>query len=86
MSRDSRDENDARGRIIGLLPGPMSFLCECREPTCYALVGLTAQEFRRIRSDPSQMVVAPGHQGTEDEIVEWSAHYSVLRKPPSTTY
>ena len=38
------------------------FLCECRDPHCFAHISLTLEEYERVRSDPRRYLTIPGHE------------------------
>lgn len=43
------------------------FVCECADPACTHRVGVTLDEYERVRRDGATFLLAPGH---EDERVE----------------
>jgi hypothetical protein len=45
------------------------FFCECSNVDCTLLLPMTVSEYERVRSDPRQFVVAPGHELPEIEVV-----------------
>jgi hypothetical protein len=45
------------------------FFCECSNIDCTRLLPMTVSEYERVRSDPKQFVVAPGHELPEIEVV-----------------
>lgn len=45
------------------------FFCECSNLDCTLLLPLTLSEYERVRADPTQFLVAPGHELPEIEIV-----------------
>jgi|SRR5436305_5403075 len=45
------------------------FFCECSNIDCTLLLPLTVAEYESIRAEPTQFVVAPGHELPEIEIV-----------------
>ena len=57
------------------------FLCECADSECMVLLPLNVHEYERVRAEPSQFLVAPGHGLPELEIVV-ARHdtYEVVRK------
>jgi hypothetical protein len=57
------------------------FLCECADPTCTAVIRLSADEYDRIRADPRRFFGAPGHAArfhASLEIAEHRATYEVF--------
>lgn len=41
---------------------PIPFLCECRDPHCFARISLTVEEYEQARSDPRRYLTIPGHE------------------------
>jgi hypothetical protein len=61
----------------------VSFICECGDENCTAEIELAPAEYERIRSDPVQFVVAPGHEFPEVEsTVAETGRYVIVRKHP----
>jgi hypothetical protein len=61
--------------------GAVAFVCECAREECTQAIALTIDEYRRVRSVPTQFVVVPGHEDLEVERVVLSAPgFSVVEK------
>jgi hypothetical protein len=58
------------------------FFCECSNIDCTLLLPMTVAEYERVRADPRQFVVAPGHELPEIEIVvaRTSAYQIVVKE------
>lgn len=57
------------------------FLCECGNATCMERVPLTVAQYERVRSDPAQFDVVPGHEVPDVEVVVRATdEYAVIRK------
>jgi hypothetical protein len=57
------------------------FFCECSNVDCTLLVRMTVREYERVRADPRQFLVAPGHELPEIEsIVARTDAYQVVIK------
>ena len=57
------------------------FFCECSNLDCTLLLPLTLSEYERVRADPRQFLVAPGHELPDIEIVvDRSSAYQVVVK------
>ena len=57
------------------------FFCECSNIDCTLLLPMTIAEYERVRADPRQFVVAPGHELPEIEIaVAHGSAYQVVVK------
>jgi hypothetical protein len=58
------------------------YVCECPDAHCTELIReLTRDEYRQIRLDPAESVVAPGHERPEvEEVVDRNQRWVVVRK------
>jgi hypothetical protein len=58
------------------------FFCECSNTDCTLLLPLTVTEYERVRADPRQFVVAPGHELPEIEnvVARMSAYQIVIKE------
>jgi hypothetical protein len=90
MSR--REERIARNEVLfrevnervkDLTPseGGIEFICECGYEECIERVVLTSEEYERVRSDPVEFFVKPGHEIPDvEEVVEAHDRYLLVRK------
>ena len=59
----------------------LDVLCECGNPDCTEPVSLTISEYERVRQEPTQFLVAPGHVIPDiEEVVTTGPGYQVVRK------
>ena len=57
------------------------FFCECSNIDCTLLLPLTLSEYERVRADPKQFIVAPGHELPEIEnVVARGGGYQIVVK------
>jgi len=57
------------------------FICECSDTDCVVRLRLTLELYERVRSDPTQFVVAPGHEAPSIEtVVTRTDAYEIVRK------
>jgi hypothetical protein len=71
--------NEAFGRVTD----SMVVVCECGNGACAEQIELDIPTYERIRSDPTQFVVKPGHEEPDVEaVIERTATYHVVRKRP----
>jgi hypothetical protein len=57
------------------------FFCECSNADCNLLLPMTTSEYEAVRADPTQFIVAPGHELPEIEtIVARTDAYDVVSK------
>lgn len=79
-----RDVND---QLEGLAAGEtLAICCECGEIRCALPLEIARAEYARIREDPLQFIILPGHeQPAYETIVETTVEYEVVRKYPSAS-
>jgi len=66
-------------------PEIVEFLCECVDVECLRRVELSVDVYERIRSDPAQFFVTPGHERPDvEDVIEEEPGYVVVRKHPDT--
>jgi len=74
-------EVNERIKEVAETAGEMELLCECSRMDCTATLSLTAADYERIRSSPTQFPIAIGHDFPEIEnVVEASDGYAVVQK------
>jgi hypothetical protein len=57
------------------------FFCECSNADCNLLLPMTVPDYERVRADPKQFAVAPGHELPEIEtVVARKSSYQVVVK------
>jgi hypothetical protein len=57
------------------------FLCECADGTCTQKLALSGSDYERVRSDPVQFFVLPGHEVADVEtVVETHPDWLLVRK------
>ena len=61
LFREANDRIAARRAELAAVAGATPFLCECEDERCSAIVGLTPEEYERIRADERQFVIVEGH-------------------------
>jgi hypothetical protein len=88
VARNDATFRDANERILRSareydVTDAIPFLCECADPTCTAIVRLSADEYDRIRGDSRRFFNAPGHSEPfrhAVEVVERRPTYEVVDK------
>jgi len=65
-----RFANEERDRLSGEAElGYLLLVCECGYSGCRETISVTAEEYRRVRSQPDHFFVFPGHEIPEVEFV-----------------
>jgi hypothetical protein len=63
----------------------VDFMCECAEESCTQVLRLPAQEYERIRSEPTHFLVLPGHKVADvEDVVQRHDEYLVVEKHEAT--
>jgi hypothetical protein len=59
----------------------LDFLCECSRQDCLEKLRMTIVEYEHVRREPTDFVVAPGHQVAEIErVLSEKDRFAVVRK------
>jgi hypothetical protein len=67
----------------GLWMTMSDWICECADETCAERIELTAQQYERVRGNPTHFVVAPSAEHVvfdRERVVEQSERYWVVSK------
>ena len=62
LFRAANERIELEAQSLGMLVAPVSFLCECPDPSCTEPVELTLEEYEEMRESPTRFFVVPGHQ------------------------
>jgi hypothetical protein len=54
------------------------YVCECADSTCLTVVRLPRSEYSRIAGTPGWFVVADGHDGAREDVVERNDGYLIV--------
>jgi len=83
--RSINEKIEALNETFGTLAESMTIVCECGNLSCAEQIGLDPGAYERVRSDPAQFVVVPGHEIPDvEDVLEETERYAVLRKRPGT--
>jgi len=81
LFRKVNDQIEGVNEAFGTITGTMSVLCECGKLECIEQLGLTVDEYRRLRAEPTRFAVKPGHELPDVErVVERHEGYFVVEK------
>jgi hypothetical protein len=83
IARNETLFREVNERVKEVVPveGGIQFICECGDEACIEQVTLSVEEYERIRSDPVEFFVKPGHQIPEvEEVVEEHDRFLRVRK------
>jgi hypothetical protein len=63
--------------------GSLTVICECANGDCTERVAISATEYEKVRANPRQYIVVPGHELADFEsIVSSGAGYDIVQKRP----
>ena len=76
-----REVNERVKDVAAAAEGDLiDFICECGDDDCTQVVALTQTEYEKVRADPRQFVVIPGHELPDVEDVAGQAdRYLIIR-------
>ena len=83
IARNETLLREVNERVKEVIPaeGGIQFICECGDEACVEQVTLSVEEYERVRSDPVEFFVKPGHQVPEvEDVVEEHARFLLVRK------
>jgi hypothetical protein len=83
IARNEALFREVNERVKALTPseGGIEFICECGYEECIERVALTSEEYERVRSDPVEFFVKPGHEIPDvEEVVETHDRFLLVRK------
>ena len=76
--RDVNEEIRGAYEALGT-DGVPTFVCECGEGTCLAMIEVPLEKYHEVRADARRFLVATGHQAAEAErVVERHDAWSVV--------
>ena len=78
--REANEQIRARAAQLELPEQPTPFLCECDDERCTTIVLLTTNEYEAVRSGPRTFLLTPGHQTTNDRVLEEHDGFTVVEK------
>jgi hypothetical protein len=59
--------------------GVNAFVCECADDGCRMLLGLSADEYERVRSQPRWFIVAPAHASLDiGRVIESHERFEIV--------
>ncbi|HXH88929.1 MAG TPA: hypothetical protein VNI55_10030 [Gaiellaceae bacterium] len=62
MFRSANERIAVEAEALGFVSDPVSFVCECPDPSCTEIVELTLSEYEDVRTGPTRFFTTPGHQ------------------------
>lgn len=76
-----REVNERIRDVVPSENGEVDFLCECGREDCVEQIKLTTAEYERVRADPVQFFVKPGHASQDvEEVVEGNDRFLLVKK------
>lgn len=81
LFRSVNDEVRALSERFAVLTDPLSVVCECGRMDCNERIELPAEDYARVREEPTHFIIRPGHEERDVEsVVERHDRYSIVRK------
>jgi hypothetical protein len=63
--------------------GSPQFVCECGEQACLEIIELSEDEYELVRLGPLLVVVACGHERTDEQVVLQTDRFCIVQGRPS---
>ena len=83
LYRSINEKIEDLNETFGMVAETMAVVCECGQLECIEQIELDIPTYERVRSDPTQFVVLPGHEIPDvEEVIEQSNGFYVIRKDP----
>jgi hypothetical protein len=83
LARNEAIFREVNERIEELTPSDESLeiLCECGNPDCRQPLRLSVTEYERVREEPTNFLIAPGHAiPAIEEVVAVTENFEVVKK------
>jgi len=76
-----REVNERVREVVPSENGGIDFLCECGNENCVEQITLTSEGYERVRDDPVQFFVKPGHASQDvEEVMEENDRFLLVKK------
>jgi hypothetical protein len=83
LYRSINEKIEGLNETFGPMAESMTVVCECGELACTQQIELDIPTYERLRADPTQFVVVPGHEIPDVEhIIEEHETFNLIRKDP----
>jgi hypothetical protein len=78
--RRVNEDLERKAQELGFGGQHSPYLCECEDPACTEVVLLARSDYEAVRSNPRGFFIVPGHDATEDRVVEQREGFHVVEK------
>jgi hypothetical protein len=78
--RQANESLEDKAAELGLSEERTPYLCECENERCTKIIQLTRREYEAVRANPKRFAMTPGHQESDDLVVEERAEFTVIEK------
>lgn len=79
--REVNEKIDQLNVRLSDLNAASEYVCECLDLSCTELISIPHDEYARIRRDPTEFVIVPGHEQPHvEEVVHREPRWLVVRK------
>jgi hypothetical protein len=80
LFRSANERIEATAVDWGAGESTIAFLCECSDLDCLQRVEVSLSVYEHVRAQAERFLLVPGHQRPEEEIVEQTDRYVIVRK------
>jgi hypothetical protein len=78
--RQANEQISASAAKLAPAEQPIPYLCECDDEACTTIVRLTMSEYEAVRGGPRHFVLAGGHEGEHDRVLEERERFTIVEK------
>jgi hypothetical protein len=81
--REANERIKKAAESVGVTDETVPFICECADPGCHDLVGLTLPQYAEVREKPTLFLNVPGHEASARgwaQVVEERDGYVIVAK------
>jgi hypothetical protein len=65
---------------LGFAEKRTPYLCECEDERCTEVIRLAREEYEAVRAHPKRFVMTPGHQNTDERVLQEEPGFTVIEK------
>jgi hypothetical protein len=80
LFRSANERIEATALDWGAGESAIAFMCECSDLDCLQRVELSLSVYEHVRAQAKRFLLVPGHERPEEEIVEQTDRYVIVRK------
>jgi hypothetical protein len=80
LFREVNEQGRALAERFAEPEGVPAFVCECSDDACVERIRVPIKVYESVRAHPRRFLVAPGHAGEFEQVIEEADGYLVVEK------